>query len=78
MDIEKLTEDNINILKNLKKTDNLICNRGEFKINDEFIQVDNITEIEYGIYFSFHQICCLYAMEKSNFFLLNKLYDILI
>ena len=66
MNIEKLTKDNINILKNLKDSDNLICNRGEFKINDEFIQVENITEIEYGIYFSFHQLFLSIKKIKYN------------
>ena len=66
MDICQLTNKNVDILKNLKNSDNLICNRGEFKINDEFIQVDNITEIEYGIYFTFHQLFLSIKKLKYN------------
>ena len=66
MNIKQITNNNINVLKNLQANENIISNRGELKINDEFIQVDNITEIEYGIYFTFHQLFLSVKQNKYN------------
>ena len=48
---------NLNILKNLKPKEILLSSRSrELSITEEYIQIDNIHEIENGIYFTFHQI----------------------
>ena len=50
--------DNLNILYNLNSGDTLNAKRGEIIISDkdDFVQVDNISDLEYSIYFTYHQL----------------------
>jgi hypothetical protein len=65
---------NLNILSGLSKEDNLNAERGELIIQDEFVQVDNIEEIEYSIYFTYHQILSSIEMKQYlNTDLIEKL-----
>ena len=47
--------ENLNLLFKLKESDNLIAQNGKLLINEEYDQVNNKTDIEYAIYFTFHQ-----------------------
>ena len=47
---------NLKILRRLKEKDILISNTTELKLQDEYVQIDNYIELEYAIYFTFHQL----------------------
>ena len=47
---------NLTILLKMNTTDTFISQRGELLPQGDFVQVDNITDIEYAIYFTFHQL----------------------
>ena len=52
--INNKAEENIKVLLNLKKDDTLISQRGNLLINNEYDQVNNINDIEYGIILTFY------------------------
>ena len=57
---------NLKIIKNLGENDILSSSSlRELSIQEEFIEVDNIRELENGIYFTFHQ--CLSDIVNMNF-----------
>jgi len=47
---------NLTHLLNMKENDIFISKRGELIIQDDFVQVDNIIDLEYAIYFTYHQL----------------------
>ena len=47
---------NLAILLEMDKTDTFISQRGELVPQGDFVQVDNITDLEYAIYFTYHQL----------------------
>ena len=58
-EITEIAFNNLELLYNLKKDDNLVSNRKVLSINDktdEYVQVDNINDIEYSFYFTFMRI----------------------
>ena len=49
--------ENLKILKNVNKDQILLCTPSrDISIQDEYVQVDNINELESGIHFTFHQL----------------------
>ena len=47
---------NLKLLLDMKENDSFISKRGELILNDEFVQVDNLIDMEYTIYFTYHQL----------------------
>ena len=47
---------NLKLLLDMKENDSFISKRGELILNDEFVQVDNLMDMEYTIYFTYHQL----------------------
>ena len=76
MDLTKKASDNLQLLLSLEKEDTIIANRGSLSKHDEFVQLDNILEIEYSIYFTFHQLVMSYENDETDkrklFFLLDE------
>ena len=69
--LNKKAQKNLDILFNLDKDDNLIANNGSINIQDDYVQIENTTEIEYAIYFTFNQL--LFLTDYQNIYQ----YDIL-
>lgn len=76
MDFTKIASNNLQLLVSLDKNDTIIANRGSLSKHDEFVQLDNILEIEYSIYFTFHQLLMSYENDETDkrklFFLLDE------
>ena len=47
---------NLKLLLDMGENDTFISKRGELILNDEFVQVDNLMDMEYTIYFTYHQL----------------------
>ena len=62
---------NLKYLLEMGENDIFISKRGELILQDDFVQVDNNTELEYAIYFTFHQL--LSSSEKNYMFFNNDL-----
>ena len=60
---------NLDFLLNLEKDDKINAKRGELVLQDDFVQVDNIIDLEYAIYFTFHEL--LTSSELSTFYNTN-------
>tara|TARA_B100000575_G_scaffold293100_1_gene303482 strand:+ start:1831 stop:2415 length:585 start_codon:yes stop_codon:yes gene_type:complete len=52
--LEKKANHNLNTLLNMGEDDIFISKRAELEKQDEFVQVNNIIDLEYAIYFTFH------------------------
>lgn len=57
---------NLDFLLNLEHDDNINAKRGELALQDDFVQVDNIIDLEYAIYFTFHEL--LTSSELSTIY----------
>ena len=44
---------NLDFLLKLEHDDNMNAKRGELVLQEDFVQVDNIIDLEYAIYFTF-------------------------
>lgn len=66
MDLTKKASDNLQLLLSLEKDDTIIANRGSLSKQDEFVQLDNILELEYAIYFTFHQLLMSYENDETD------------
>ena len=65
---------NLHLLLKMDKDDIFISKRGELIPQDDFVQVDNIVELEYAIYFTFHELITSPDMNKIfNHNLINDL-----
>ena len=49
-------QENLSILLNLNKEDNLISENGKLQLQDDYVQVVNTTELEYSIYLTLNQL----------------------
>lgn len=50
-------QENLIILKNISKNDHLILSESrKLNIQEDYVQVDNTSELENGIHFTFHQV----------------------
>jgi len=47
---------NLTLLLDMGENDTFISKRGELILHDEFVQVDNLIDMEYTIYFTYHQL----------------------
>ena len=47
---------NLKLILDMKENESFISKRGELILNDEFVQVDNLMDMEYTIYFTYHQL----------------------
>ena len=56
MELMDLAKCNLNFLLNLKEDDIVLSNRRNFYCQEEFVQVENIYDIEHTLYFTFNQI----------------------
>lgn len=64
--LSEKSRENLRILKNLGENDILSSsNLRKLSIQEEFVEVDNIREIENGLYFTFHQ--CLSDIVNMEF-----------
>jgi hypothetical protein len=54
--LNEKAQENLSILLNLKEGDNLCSYNGKLQLQDEYVQVDNTTEIEYSVYLTFNQL----------------------
>ena len=73
--ITKATE-NINIILDMDENETFISKRGKLVPQDEFVQVNNIIDLEYAIYFTYHQL--INDSNKNDFYngdLFKKLDD---
>ena len=64
--LSEKSRENLRILKNLGENDILSSSSlREISIQEEFVEVDNIRELENGLYFTFHQ--CLSDLVNMEF-----------
>ena len=57
---------NLDFLLKLEHGDNMNAKRGELVLQEDFVQVDNIIDLEYAIYFTFHEL--LTSSELSTIY----------
>ena len=64
MSFNEISKNNLKLLVSLKEDDKLSSNKIELHIQDgEYINVDDELELEYSIYFTFHE---LFLMKLTN------------
>tara|TARA_B100001094_G_scaffold329787_1_gene393355 strand:- start:80 stop:682 length:603 start_codon:yes stop_codon:yes gene_type:complete len=56
--------ENMKLLLTLQPEDNIVSSNGMMSLQDEYVQVDNTTDIEYGIYFTLNQLLFLNTYEN--------------
>lgn len=66
MDLSEKAKNNLSVILSLAKSDTLTANRGTLSKQDEFVQIDNVQELEYAIYFTFHQLLLSFENKKTN------------
>lgn len=71
--LNKKANNNLKLLFYLNHDDNLNSKRGELVLQDDFVQVDNVSEIEYAIYFTFNEL----FLTNQNIFYNTELIDLL-
>ena len=52
--LDKKAKKNLKILLEMNENDSFISKRGELLLQDDFVQINNIIDLEYAIYFTFH------------------------
>ena len=67
MDLSDLAFSNLKFLLDLEKTDVILSNRRTFYKQDEFVQVDNVQELEHTIYFTFNHLLHMNHNREINF-----------
>ena len=60
---------NLEFLLTLNWDDNVNAKRGELLLQEDFVQVDNLIDLEYAIYFTFHEL--LTSSELSTIYNTN-------
>ena len=73
--ITKATE-NLKVILDMNENETFISKRGKLIPQDEFVQVNNVIDLEYAIYFTYHQL--INDSNKNNFYnddLIQKLDD---
>ena len=48
--------ENMKLLLKLQPEEKVVSSNGLMSLQDEYVQVDNTTDIEYGIYFTLNQL----------------------
>ena len=76
MDLTDLAFGNLRFLLELEKDEIILSNRRNFYKQDEFVQVDNIQELEHTLYFTFNHLLRMGNNHEINFKeLLNEIDD---
>ena len=76
MELTELAFGNLKFLLELEKDDVILSNRRNFYKQDEFVQVDNIQELEHTLYFTFNHLLRMGNNHEINFKeLLNEIDD---
>ena len=76
MDLTDLAFGNLRFLLELEKDEVILSNRRNFYKQDEFVQVDNIQELEHTLYFTFNHLLRMGNNHEINFKeLLNEIDD---
>ena len=76
MDLTDLAFGNLRFLLELEKDEVILSNRRIFYKQDEFVQVDNIQELEHTLYFTFNHLLRMGNNHEINFKeLLNEIDD---
>ena len=68
MDLSEKAKNNLSVILSLEKDDTLTANRGTLSKQDEFVQIDNVQELEYAIFqqLNFHIIIKQNANTTPN------------
>ena len=64
MGLTKRAHTNLTILLSLEKDDTIIAKRGVIHKQNDYVQLDNVLELEYSIYFTFYQL--LLSFDDNN------------
>jgi len=64
---------NLKLLLTMGENDVFISKRGELILQDDFVQIDNIIDMEYTIYFTYHQLLTSDMGVLLNTSLIKKL-----
>ena len=76
MELTDLAFGNLRFLLELEKDEVILSNRRNFYKQDEFVQVDNIQELEHTLYFTFNHLLRMGNNHEINFKeLLNEIDD---
>ena len=76
MDLTDLAFGNLRFLLELEKDEVILSNRRNFYKQDEFVQVNNIQELEHTLYFTFNHLLRMGNNHEINFKeLLNEIDD---
>jgi len=76
MELTELAFGNLRFLLELEKDEVILSNRRNFYKQDEFVQVDNIQELEHTLYFTFNHLLRMGNNNEINFKeLLNEIDD---
>jgi hypothetical protein len=67
MDLTDLAFGNLRFLLELEKDEIILSNRRNFYKQDEFVQVDNIQELEHTLYFTFNHLLRMGNNHEINF-----------
>ena len=66
MELSEKAKKNLSTILSLEEDDTLIANRGTLSKQEEFVQLDNTQELEYAIYFTFHQLILSKENKETN------------
>lgn len=66
MGLSEKARKNLSTILSLEEDDTLIANRGTLSKQEEFVQLDNTQELEYAIYFTFHQLILSKENKETN------------
>lgn len=66
MELSEKAKKNLSTILSLEEDDTLIANRGTLSKQEEFVQLDNTLELEYAIYFTFHQLILSKENKETN------------
>ena len=65
--LKEKAENNLKYILEMGENDTFISERGKLVPQEDFVQVNNLTDLEYAIYFTFHQ----YLLSDN----MNKIYN---
>ncbi len=66
MDLTKLASSNLKELLSLETDDTITANRGTITKQDDYVQIDNVQDIEHAIYFTFHELVLCYENKQTD------------
>jgi len=66
MDLTKRAHSNLTTLLSLKKENIILAKRGVLQNQNEYVQVNDVLELEYSLYFTFHQLILSLNDDSSD------------